>query len=579
MRALTCLLFVLAVACSGSDRPANVRAVLSATGVDVSWTAASEAASYSVQLVDFDDGPVGDPIVVSGTQVTLPGAAAGVWVDAQPGERAVAVVTSGPSGGSAAAWQLFGPRDYVRGALTADFPSLQAGERIGVLLLDPAGTDKAQATVEVSGVAATALAGSSAASTRASAAPGPAGTATSNQRAVPEALAAHEAGGAQAAIHAVQPWVAKPVAALTEPAPAGDHRGFCVVQGLDFSHHLRKPATRVLQTAHGDFFVDDDDLSHYAPDFVTQLAAAYETNVWPADTQAFGAPTDVDGNGRIIVLLTHELGAHLNGGWLIGYFGNADLTNARDDSSDCGGNGSNHGEIVYLNDVVNGAANGWSATDLSSSIYPETLAHEIQHLLSLAHRCVEKSCDGPQPTWLNEGLSKLAEDLAGYGWNSAIGRGEGARYLSRASADAALRGYDGRSLTLWEGDPIGNYQGVHSFLRFFADRQGPAVASQLALGADVETVLGRPWPRAMAEWASALLLSNEPSATFNYSGPAWSPLHERLRPLDVRTPGTATLRKDGIAAFLSGTGQGGPAKVTIKSADSPWVVVVRTSAL
>ncbi|HEY2030879.1 MAG TPA: hypothetical protein VGH20_16900 [Myxococcales bacterium] len=594
MRALTCLLLALATACSGSDRPGDVRAVLSAGGVDVSWTAASDAASYSVQLVDFDHGPVGSPVVVSGTRVTLPGAAAGVWVDAQPGERAVAAVTSGSSGGSAAAWQLFGPGDYVRGALTADFPALQPGERIGVLLLDSRGSDNAQATVEMSGVAATAaLAGAVAAqgSTGPAAAQGSTGSAaaagsapeahglTLDPSPVSDALTAHAAGGAQAAIHAVQPWAAAPVAALTEPAPSGDHRGFCVVQGLDFSHHLRKPATRVLQTAHGDFFIDDDDLANYAPDFVTQLGAAYETNVWPADTQAFGAPTDVDGNGRIIVLLTHELGAHLNGGWLIGYFGNADLTNARDDSSGCGGNGSNHGEIVYLNDVLNGAANGWSATDLSSSIYPETLAHEIQHLLNLAHRCVEKSCDGPAPTWLNEGLSKVAEDLAGYGWNSAIGRGEGARYLARATADAALRGYDGRSLTLWEGDPIGNYQGVHSFLRFFADRQGAQVATQLALGGDVETVLGRPWPRAMAEWASALLLSNEPSASFNYSGPAWSPLHERLRPLDVRTPGTASLRKDGIAAFLSGAGQGAPAKVTIKSADAPWVVVVRTSAL
>jgi len=560
VRALVCLLLALAVACSGSDRPGNVRAVLSAGGVDVSWTAASDATSYSVQLVDFDNGPLGAPVVVSGTQVTLPGAASGVWVDAQPGERAVAAVTSGAAGGSAAAWQLFGPGDYVHGALTADFPALQPGERIGVLLLHPAGADNAPATVEVTGVAAT------------------------DALAVPKAalLAAHEAGGAHAAVHAVQPWLATPaktVAALTEPAPSGDHRGFCVVQGLDFSHHLRKPATRVLQTSHGDFFVDDDDLAHYAPDFITNLAAAYETNVWPADTQAFGAPTDVDGNGRIIVLLTHELGAHLNGGWLIGYFGNADLTNTRDDSTDCGGNGSNHGEIVYLNDVLNGAANGWSAIDLSSSIYPETLAHEIQYLLNLGHRCVEKSCDGPQPAWLNEGLSKLAEDLAGYGWNSTIGRGEGARYLARATADAALRGYDGRSLTFWEGDPIGNYQGVHSFLRFFADRQGPAVASQLQLGGDVETVLGRPWPRAMAEWASALLLSNEPSATFNYSGPAWSPLHERLRPLDVRTPGSVALRKDGIAAFLSGAGQGTAAKVTVKSADSPWVVVVRTTAL
>jgi hypothetical protein len=575
VRALACL-GLLAAACGGTDRPDNVRAAVTPAGVEVSWDGVFAVGSYRVQLVDFDTGPVGEAVVVHGTRVIMPGTAAGVWVEALPGSRSVAAVTAGGSGGSAAGWQLFGPADFANGALKASFPQLQPGERLGVLLIHSRGSDNAQAAVEVSGVA------------NASAA-GPAGTQAWSD-AIPLAassLAAPAAGSLRAPLHSqhdalraaqAAAFVPGPMAAA-EPLTDSDHRGFCIVQGLDFGHRLRKPATRALRTAHGDFFIDDEDLAHYAPDFINQLGAAYEGNVWPADLNAFGAPTDVDENGRIIVLFTHELGTHLNGGWLIGYFGNADLLNARDTSDDCTGNGSNHGEIVYLNDVQNGAANGWSAQDLASSIFPETLAHEIQHLLNLGHRCVEKSCDGPQETWLNEGLSKVAEDLAGYGWNSTIGRGEGARYLTRTAGDAALRGYDGRSLTLWEGDPIGSYQGVHSFVRFFADRIGTGVATQLALGADVEAALGRPWPRAMAEWASALLLSNEPGAPFSYSGDGWSPLHERLRPLDARAPGTASLRSDGIAAFVSGVGQGGPATVTVRSAAAPWVVVVRTSSL
>ena len=41
-----------------------------------------------------------------------------------------------------------------------------------------------------------------------------------------------------------------------------------------------------------------------------------------------------------------------------------------------------------------------------------------------------------------------------------------------------------------------------------------------------------------------------------------------------------TLRADGIAAVLSGAGQGGPAQVTIRSSASPapYVVVMRVSA-
>src|SRR5205823_3049629 len=226
--------------------------------------------------------------------------------------------------------------------------------------------------------------------------------------------------------------------ALERPAPVealepGARRSFCVVQGLDFSHHVRKAATLAIATAHAEMYVDDDDLGEYEVPALQPLAQAFEETVWPAVTSAFGLPTDVDASGKLTVLITHELGAHLNGGWLIGYFGNADLVRARDDSPQCSGGGSNHGEIVYLNDPGNGAANGYAAADLFARVYPSTIAHEMQHLLNFAHRCVERSCDGPEQTWINEALSKVAEDLAGYGWNAAAGRAEGATYLRRGA--------------------------------------------------------------------------------------------------------------------------------------------------
>jgi hypothetical protein len=551
------LLFAAALSCArGTDRARDLSASAAGGVVDVRWSAAAGANSYRVQLVDLDTRkPLSQAVVVRDTHAALPGVfsqSLGVWVDAQPGERAVGLVSAGAAGGTADAWQIFGPQDFRDGALRADFPQLAQGERLGVLLLNADGRDEAQAQVEVDGVAAPEIAPQRS-------------SALLSTLSRPQALHAPSEAALPAQV------------AATEPATLDAHRSFCVVPGLDFSHHVRKPATLVGLTDHGAFYVDDEDLSHYEAPLVASLTQAFEDRVWPADTAAFGAPTDVDANGRILVLLSHELGAHLNGGWLIGYFGNSDLVTARD--PDCSGSGSNHAEIVFVNDVQNGAANGWSAQDLASTVYPATLAHEIQHLLNLGHRCVERKCSGPEDTWINEGLSKLAEDLAGYGWNSAIGRSEGAAYLSRA--EGSLRGYDGRSLTQWEGDPIGNYQGAHSFVRFFADRLGPQAVSAIFSGAGgregLEDALGRPLPRAMAEWASALLVSNEPGAEFSYSGDGWSPLHQRLRPLDVRAPGSAVLRADGIAAVVSGAGLGGPARVTVRSAESvpPHVVVLR----
>lgn len=564
--ALCCV--IAALGCGGSSPPRDVRAFVANGAVEVSWGQAPLVGTYRVQLVDLDSGtPRSAPVTVRGNHATVAGNASGVWVDAVPGGRATGVVTGGAQGGSGDGWQFFAPWDFRGGALTVRYPALAAGERLGVLLVNAGGPDAAQASVAVDGVVATAAQPEGAPATSA---------ALQLARPLPPSSALHDS------VRAREVGLSREVPAAAETTADADHRSFCVVPGLDFSRHLRKPATLVAASATVDLYVDDDDVGHYAPGALQALAATLEERVLPPVTGVFGAPTDVDGNGKLLVLISHELGDHLNGGWLIGYFGNADMVHARDDSAACSGTGSNHAEIVYLNDADNGAANGYSAAELLATTYPATVAHEMQHLLNFGHRCVEHACEGPEETWINEALSKVAEDVAGFGWNASGGRAEGAAYLGRD--EGSVRGYDGRSLTKWEGDPIGNYQGAHSFLRYFADQLGPAVAGRVAVGpggtAGLEAALGRPLPRAMAEWATALLLSNEPSAPYSFSGEPWSPLHARLRHLDTRDPGPLSLRADGIAAVTSGVGQGGAVTVTVKSGATqpPYVVVVRASA-
>lgn len=546
-------------ACAGlacakaSQRPVAIRAAASADGVRVRWEAAAGAAAYRAQLIDLDTGaPLSTAVETTGCSATLPGSfsrAAGVRVQAQPsGASGVGFVSAGADGGDGSAWQIFSPDDFRSGELRARFDAVGSGERVGVLLVNADGPDRAQATVEIDG--------------------------TAEQPAAPAVQPPAPAFSRPQAVHAPEPI---DVRSPADPEPILKRRSFCVVPGLDFSRHLRKPATLAASSAHGELYIDDDDLPHYDAAFAPALMLSFEERVWPAVTGAFGAPTDVDRNGKLLVLLSHELGAHQNGGWLIGYFGDADLMRARDDSPGCTDGGSNHGEIVFLNDLHNGALNGWSASELLSEIYPATLAHEMQHLLNLGHRCVERACDGPQETWINEGLSKVAEDLAGYGWNAGEGRSEGRQYLGPGYGD--LRGYSGRSLTQWEGDPIGNYQGAHSFLRLFADRAGPSMLAA-AQGGAIDDALGRPLPRAMAEWATALLMSNEAGAAYSFSGAPWSPLHQRLRHLDTAAPGALSLRIDGIAAVMSGAGLGGPVEVVVRSNAPlpPHVVVVRAPA-
>src|SRR5256714_1324270 len=283
MRFSVCLL--AAVACGGSMRPRDVRASARNSGVEVSWSSSSVLAAHRVQLADLDSSTsASDAIFVQGTRASIRGSASGVWVDALPGGRAIGIVSAGDEGGTGAAWQIFAPWDFRRGALSATFPDLASGERLGVLLVNYAGADGAPAEVMIDGT---------------SDVPEVPAQVVSGLAAVFPAL--HEAARAREA-----------ALALEAPAPMEQlqaRSSFCVVRGLDFSHHLRKPATLALATAHASIYLDDDDLGEYEGPVLQPLAQAFEDRVWPAITSAFGTLTDVDGDGKLLVLITHELGA------------------------------------------------------------------------------------------------------------------------------------------------------------------------------------------------------------------------------------------------------------------------------
>jgi hypothetical protein len=480
-------------------------------------------------------------------------------------------VSAGSQGGTGEGWQLFAPEEFTNGELRVAFPQLAAGERLAVIAVNAGGRDGARLILETSGVG----------DPDAPAQPSPPRTGSLFARATAplhDDVRQRQDASLRAAL----------AGGVAPPAAAAAPASFCIARGLDFGNRVRKPVARIFETDHAVFFVDVEDVAQLPAGFVDRLGGLFESRIYPSDRVVFGEESDVDRNGKLFIVMSHELGAHLNGGWLLGYFGNDDLLRARDDSPDCGGSGSNHADIIYLNSFGNALSNGYPADDAASTLFPATIAHELQHLINLNRRCLQRKCAGPEDTWINEGLSKLAEDLSGFGWNAGEGRWEGTQYLARGGD--VIRGYDGRSLTRWEGDPIGNYQGTHSFLRYFADRRGPAFAAAIASGPGgtpgVEAAVGVPLPRAMAEWGTALLFSSEsgsPAPRFSYLGGAWSPFHERLRHLDWQPLGpdgaVATLRTDGLAILMTGAAFGGPAEMRLRSEESlpPHVVVARYS--
>lgn len=109
--------------------------------------------------------------------------------------------------------------------------------------------------------------------------------------------------------------------------------------------------------------------------------------IYEVTTSTFGAPPDVDGNGKVF-LVFYDLGSYASTDF-DGFIRPEDVL---------GTTHSNHADIVYLD----GARN-----DPTSEYVLGVLAHEFQHLIHLAY-------DPDEVNWLDETMSETSMVLCGY---------------------------------------------------------------------------------------------------------------------------------------------------------------------
>ena len=155
----------------------------------------------------------------------------------------------------------------------------------------------------------------------------------------------------------------------------------------------------------------------YSDDEYASLAVSFDTLVDPLDRQAFGDPSDIDHNGKIVLFFTkavNDLTPASSQSYIGGFFYARDLfpTKSTTDFSGCAG--SNVGEMFYVMvpDPKRGGA--FSKTNVASEVLG-TVAHEYQHLINASRRMyVNTDASDFEETWLNEGLSHIAEELLFY---------------------------------------------------------------------------------------------------------------------------------------------------------------------
>lgn len=154
-------------------------------------------------------------------------------------------------------------------------------------------------------------------------------------------------------------------------------------------------------------------------DYAT-FAATFDTLIFALDTTAYGAPADLDNNGRVLIFFTqavNQLTPRNADGYIGGFFYSRDLF--PDSASTLNPllgacPGSNEGEMFYVpvvdpNSVYNGFFTSKSA--LQIELYG-TLAHEFQHLINASRRLyVVQTPNWDEEVWLNEGMSHIAEEL------------------------------------------------------------------------------------------------------------------------------------------------------------------------
>jgi len=141
--------------------------------------------------------------------------------------------------------------------------------------------------------------------------------------------------------------------------------------------------------------VDSTAVDSIENDFDNRTPADPTKGIFVMDSLAFGAPPNVDGDPRIIILILNiQDGFNGTGGYVAGFF---------DPNQEVPGAHSNEAEIYYIDA---NPANLKTASGIEDAM--STTAHEFQHMINWHYN------PAGQLTFINESCSKLAEVYCGY---------------------------------------------------------------------------------------------------------------------------------------------------------------------
>ncbi|MEJ2501881.1 MAG: hypothetical protein P8177_00975 [Gemmatimonadota bacterium] len=170
---------------------------------------------------------------------------------------------------------------------------------------------------------------------------------------------------------------------------------------------------------HAVVVADTSNPTDLTPADYAYFGVTFDTLVYPVDTGHFGVPTDIDENGRSILFFTTAVNArndHDNAeSVVIGFFWSGDLFPEEDTPRLQACPGGNDAEMFYLiaPDPDGEVGVPFTLEDVREYAIP-LIGHEYQHLINASRRLFVNNATTFEDSWLNEGLSHIAEELLFY---------------------------------------------------------------------------------------------------------------------------------------------------------------------
>ena len=260
---------------------------------------------------------------------------------------------------------------------------------------------------------------------------------------------------------------------------------------------------------------------------ITALGNTFDQDLYPIDTNAFGDASDLDANQRVIVLMSPKINAITPAstcttlGFVAGFFYGLDLTTQTH---------SNNGEIFYT--LVPDAAGSFSCPHSVATVKFITLPtfiHEFQHMISWNQHIILRGGD-QEDTWLNEGMSHIAEELGSLYYENKFppptGRTDPAQLFPDSSQGfitgdlnnsySYLENPKSTSVTLFASSGSLEERGAAwLFLRWLADQKGATIFGKLEKTAmtgiaNVEAQSGEQFPSLFADFSMAIYSDSLP---------------------------------------------------------------------